>query len=215
MTSFNAFGTSEKSIGKTNKPVWLGTVAPHAVGGVLAQKYRVKGLHLPAGTPVNLAAGVIKPVLVYEIKAISESGSPSAVTGITIDPKAYGVLPTTSDKMKLVASGSAVAITAVAPNATDANLLDITIALVGATAGAAVALIPSGESAMPSANGYLYNDIYLGDLSDANATGAVVDFHGEGLLIDFTPAAFMKAAMKSAVPNVIQVEFPDGAFVTE
>lgn len=210
MTTFNAFGSKEKNYGKTNKPVWLGTVAPHAVGGVLATNYRVAGLHLPAGTPVNLAAGVIKPVLVYEIKAVAGS-----VTGITIDPKAYGVLPTTSDKMKLVASGSAVAITGVAPNATDASLLDITIALTGAEDGAAVALIPSGESAMPSANGYLYNDIYLGDDSNPNATGAVVDFHGEGLLIDFTPAAFMKAAMKSAVPNVIQVEFPAGAFYSE
>ena len=196
-----------------NKPVWLGTVAPHAVGGVLAEKFRVAGLHLPAGTPVNLSAGVIKPVLVYEIKSVATESS--AVAGITIDPSAFGVAPTTSDKMKLVASGSAVAITAVAPNATNANLLDITIALTGATEGAAVALLPAGESAMASANGYLYNDIYLGDLSEANATGAVVDFHGEGLLIDFTPAAAMKAAMKSAVPNVIQVEFPAGAFVTE
>lgn len=210
MTTFNAFGSKEKNYGKTNKPVWLGTVAPHAVGGVLATNYRVAGLHLPAGTPVNLAAGVIKPVLVYEIKAVAGS-----VTGITIDPKAYGVLPTTSDKMKLVASGSAVAITGVAPNATDASLLDITIALTGAEDGAAVALLPSGEDSMPSANGYLYNDIYLGDDSNPNATGAVVDFHGEGLLIDFTPAAFMKAAMKSAVPNVIQVEFPAGAFYSE
>lgn len=215
MTTFNAFGTSEKSVGKSNKPVWLGVVAPHAVGGVLAEKYRVAGLRLPAGTPVNLSAGVIKPVLVYEIKDVAESGSPAAVTGITIDPKEYGVIPTTSDKMKLVASGSAVAITAVAANATDASLIDVTIALTGATEGAAVALVPYGETAMPSANGYLYNDIYLGDLSEANATGAVVDFHGEGLLIDFTPAAFMKAAMKSAVPNVIQVEFPNSAFVTE
>lgn len=213
MTTFNAFGTSEKSVGKSNKPVWLGVVAPHAVGGVLAEKYRVAGLRLPAGTPVNLSAGVIKPVLVFEAKAVATASS--AVTGITIDPKEYGVIPTTSDKMKLVASGSAVAITAVAPNATDASLIDVTIALTGATEGAAVALIPYGETAMPSANGYLYNDIYLGDLSDANATGAVVDFHGEGLLIDFTPAAFMKSAMKSAVPNVIQVEFPNDAFVTE
>lgn len=215
MTTFNAFGSKEKNYGKASKPVWLGTVAPHAVGGVLAANYRVAGLHLPAGTPVNLAAGVIKPVLVFEIKDVAESGSPAAVTGITIDPKAYGVLPTTSDKMKLVASGSAVAITGVAPNATDATLLDITIALVGAEDGAAVALLPSGEDSMPSANGYLYNDIDLGDLSSPNATGAVVDFHGEGLLIDFTPAAYMKAAMKSAVPNVIQVEFPAGAFVSE
>lgn len=195
-----------------HKPVWLGTVAPHAVGGVLAEKFRVQGLHLPAGTPVNLSAGVIKPVLAYEIKSVASASS--TVTGITIDPSAYGVVPTTSDKMKLVASGSAVAITGVAPNATNANLLDITIALTGATEGAAVALVPAGESTAASPNGYLYNDIYLGDASDANATGAVVDFHGEGLLIDFTPAAFMKAAMKTAVPNVTQVEFPDDAFVT-
>lgn len=215
MTTFNAFGSSKKEIGAANKPVWLGKPYPHAVGGVLAAKYRVAGLRLPAGTPVNLSAGVIKPVLVYEIKDIAESGSPAAVTGITIDPKEYGVIPTTSDKMKLVASGSAVAITAVAANATDASLIDVTIALTGATEGAAVALIPSGESEMPSANGYLYNDIYLGDLSEPNATGAVIDFHGEGLLIDFTPASLVKALMKTNVPNVVQVEFPAGAYITE
>lgn len=212
MLSFNAYGTGSKEFEKGHKPVWLGTVAPHAVGGVLAEKFRVQGLHLPAGTPVNLTAGVIKPVLVFEIKSVATASS--AVTGITIDPSAYGVTPTTSDKLKLVASGSAVAITAVAPNATDSSLLDITVALTGATEGAAVALVPYGETTAATPNGYLYNDIYLGDLSEANATGAVVDFHGEGLLIDFTPAAFMKAAMKSAVPNVIQVEFPNDAFVT-
>lgn len=212
MVSFNAYGTTAKEYGQMTKPIWLGTVAPHAVGGVLAEKFRVKGLHLPAGTPVNLAAGVIKPVLVFEIKSVATASS--AVTGITIDPRVYNVAPTTSDKMKLVASGSAVAITGVAANATNPELLDITIALTGATEGAAVALLPAGETAMASANGYLYNDIFLGDLTAANATGAVVDFHGEGILIDFTPAAYMKAAMKSAVPNVIQVEFPDGAFVT-
>lgn len=213
MLSFNAYGTSSKETKRAHKPVWLGTVAPHAVGGVLAEKFRVPGLLIPAGTPVNLTAGVIKPVLVYEIKSVATASS--AVTGITIDPSVYGVIPTTSDKVKLVASGSAVAITAVAPNATDASLLDITVALTGATEGAAVALVPSGETTAASPNGYLYNDIFLGDLSEANATGAVVDFHGEGLLIDFTPAAAMKSAMKSAVPNVIQVEFPNDAFVTE
>lgn len=212
MVSFNAYGTSSKEYGQMNKPIWLGTVAPHTVGGVLGSNFRVKGLHLPAGTPVNLAAGVIKPVLVLEIKAVATEST--TVTGITIDPRIYNVMPTTSDKMKLVASGSAVAITGVAANATDPNLVDVTIALTGAEEGAAVALLPSGESSMASANGYLYNDINLGDLDEANATGAVVDFHGEGLLIDFTPAAYMKAAMKSAVPTVVQVEFPAGAFVT-
>lgn len=200
MTSFNAYGTSEKSVGKTNKPVWLGTVAPHAVGGVLAETYRIKGAHYPAGTPVNLAAGILTPVIVVEAKAVSGNV-------VTIDPSVFNIAPAVGDTL------NGKAITAVAANATDAALLDITAAENGATVGSGVTILPSGASAV-TPNGYLYNDIYLGDLSNANATGAVVDFHGEGLLIDFTPAAFMKAAMKQNVPNVIQVEFPDGAFVT-
>ena len=39
------------------------------------------------------------------------------------------------------------------------------------------------------------------------ATGAVVVFHGEGILINRTPAAGIADLMKVAVPNVIQVEY--------
>ena len=155
-----------------------------------------------------------KPMLTYEVKAVAGS-----VTGITIDPKEYGYVPAVGDYLGLVnasafgSNGSPVAITAVAPNATDASLLDITIALTGATVGAIVCLGFSSTK-VPAPNAYLYNDIYMGDIeataagvaaNTVAATGAAVDFHGEGILIDLTPCAGIAAAMKAAVPNVIQV----------
>jgi hypothetical protein len=202
MVSFNAYGTTANEYKGSHKPVWLGTVAPHAVGGVLAEKFRIKGAHYPAGTPVNLANGILTPVIVVEAKAVSGDV-------VTIDPSVFNIAPAVGDKL------NGKAITAVAPNATNASLLDVTAASHGATAGSGVTILPSTVASAATPNAYLYNDIYLGELSDANATGAAVDFHGEGILIDFTPAAFMKAAMKTNVPNVIQVEFPADAFVTE
>lgn len=213
-SSFNAFGSAESNFGQTHQPVWLGTVSPRPVGGVLAAAFRKKGIRIPAGTGINLASGVITPMLTYEVKAVAGS-----VTGITIDPKEYGYVPAVGDYLGLVnasafgSNGSPVAITAVAPNATDASLLDITIALTGATVGAIVCLGFSSTK-VPAPNAYLYNDIYMGDIEvtaagvTANtvaATGAAVDFHGDGILIDLTPCAGIAAAMKAAVPNVIQV----------
>lgn len=59
-------------------------------------------------------------------------------------------------------------------------------------------------------NGYLYNDVYMGDLETPMATGAVVDFHGEGLLIDRVPGrdqwALEASALKTSVPNVVLIE---------
>jgi len=209
MTTFNAYGTSAKEIGKTNKPVWLGVVTPHAVGGVLAENFRIAGAHYPAGTPVNLTAGILTPVLTLSVKAV-------ATGKITVDPSEFNIAPAVGDKVQAIGeSTTAAAITAVAPNSANADLLDVTVSLTGVSVGDAVAIMPSSETAYAAPNGYLYNDIYLGDLSEANATGACVDFHGEGLLIDFTPAAAIKAVMKANVPNVVQVEFPEGAFVTE
>lgn len=201
MVSFNAYGTSAKEYGKLTKPVWLGTVTPHTVGGVLAEKYRVKGAHYPAGTPVYLAEGILTPVIVVEAKAVSGSI-------VTIDPSVFNIAPMVGDML------NGEAITAVAPNASDPALLDVTAASHGASAGGGVTILPAGATAV-TPNAYLYNDIYLGDLSEANATGAAVDFHGEGLIIDFTPAAFIADDMKTNVPNVIQHRFPAGAFVNE
>lgn len=66
------------------------------------------------------------------------------------------------------------------------------------------------KNSVDAVNGYLYNDVYTGDLQDAVATGAVVDFHGEGLLISRVPGraqwSLETAALREAVPNVILIE---------
>ena len=53
-SSFNAFGSASNEVGQSHVPVWLGTVAPHAVGGTIATAFLKPGLHLPAGMAVNL-----------------------------------------------------------------------------------------------------------------------------------------------------------------
>ena len=79
------------------------------------------------------------------------------------------------------------------------------IALSSATAGG------SGKSLAAQPNGYLYNDIYFGALNgSANdytlaASGAVIMYHHDGLLVELTPSAPFKDAMKAAVPGVLQV----------
>lgn len=207
--SFNSFGSKSAEYGQTHKPIWLGVVSPRPVGGTLAEAFRIKGLHIPAGTGINLASKVITPLLTFKVTAVAKEST--TVTGVTISfPADYGYVPKVGDYLFRVnasafgSNGSPVAITAVAPNATDASLLDVTIALTGATVGDVVGLALS-SSDFPAPNAYLYNDIYLDADSDINATGAAVDFHGEGILIDFTPCAGIAAAMKAAVPNVIQV----------
>ena len=216
-SSFNVYGSETLNVGQSHKPIWLGVVAPHAVGGTLATGFLKKGLLIPAGTGVNLNAGVITPLLTYEILDVAKEST--TIVGVTIDPKEYGFVPAAGDylfsvnKSSFGSNGSPVAITAVAPNATDPNLLDVTVALTGVDEGDIVAFAPS-STAISAPNGYLYNDIYLGDVEvsaaaisakTVAATGAVVDFHGEGILIDLTPCSAIAAAMKAAVPNVIQV----------
>ena len=58
-SSFNAYGTSKKEADKAHKPIWLGMVAPHTVGGVLPSAFIKKGALYEAGTPVNFNEGVI------------------------------------------------------------------------------------------------------------------------------------------------------------
>lgn len=232
MTSFNAFGSGSKNYSQTSKPVWLGTVAPHVVGGVLASAYRIAGAHYPAGTPVNLTAGVIKPLVFFEVTAFSAGdGTTTTVDTITVKPAQVGganVLPAVGDFIQklgstFAATGKAAEVASVAENVTTAGTYDITVShaatidepnegdLIVLSSAAAAG---SSKTIAVQPNGYLYSDIYLGGLSNPNATGAVVDFHGEGLLVDFTPAAAVAALMKAAVPNVIQHTFPDDAFAT-
>lgn len=206
-SSFNAFGSRGREIGGSN-PVWLGVPTPVPVGGTLASGFAKKGIFIPAGTPVNLASKVITPYLTYVLTAVAKESS--TIVGVTIDPKAYGYVPQVGDylfsvsKSNFASNGSPVAITAVAANATDASLLDVTIALTGVAVGDVVALAPS-STALGTPNGYLWNDIYLGDLEDdLAASGAVIEHAPDGILIDLTPAAEIKAAMKAAVPGVYQ-----------
>ena len=200
-SSFNAFGSRSVEFGSLHTPIWLGTVSPVPVGGTLAEAFRKKGILIPAGAGVNLSSKVITPLLTYVVKAVS--------TGvITIDASAYGYEPKVGDYLfKVGASdfsnnGTPVIITAVAANATDASLLDVTVA-VEVSANDTVALAFSAQAIAP--NGYLYNDIFTGDLDEnVNATGAVVMFHPEGILIDLTPCADIAVAMAKAVPGVYQ-----------
>lgn len=215
-STFNAFGSGDGSFGQGHVPVWLGTVAPHAVGGTIATAFLKPGLHIPAGTAVNLNDKIITPFLTFKVKT-NTAGTGTYV--LTLDPvDNYGYVPQVGDYLQLVdnsafgSNGNATAITAVAPNATDPTLIDVTVNINAAAGKCLVLNFSSTKIAVP--NGYLYNDINLGDI-DVNsaavsaytvaATGAVVDFHGEGILIDLTPCAVYANAMKAAVPNVIQV----------
>ena len=212
-SSFNAFGSASNEVGQSHVPVWLGTVAPHAVGGTIATAFLKPGLHLPAGMAVNLNDKIITPFITFKVKANTAGTNTYVLTLDPVDAAAYGYIPQVGDYLQLVgdsafsSNGNATAITAVAPNGTDASVN------INATAGKSLVLnFASSKIAVP--NGYLYNDVYMGDIEvnsttvgeyTAAASGAVVDFHGEGILIDLTPCAGYAAAMKAAVPNVIQV----------
>ena len=64
----------------------------------------------------------------------------------------------------------------------------------------------SVEEAAANANGYLYNDIYIDSLGENDAaTGAIVMHHAEGLLIDRTEFAAIKAELQAKVPGVLLV----------
>lgn len=226
MTTFNAFGSIANDYGKSSKPIWLGTVRPHAVGGVLASAYAKAGAYYPAGTPVKLDAGIITPAVLFEVTAFAAGDTNDT---ITIKPFAGNALPAAGDFiMKLGANftstGKAAAVVSVAENATTAGTYDVAVAHAATvdTPSAGDVIVFSSATAAGSSksvaavpNGYLYNDIYLGNLSSPSASGAVVDFHGEGILIDLTPGAACADKLAAAIPHVIQVKFAPSAFVNE
>lgn len=233
MSSFNAF-TQKKKAGEGVVPVWLGTVSPRPVGGTLASAYCKPGLLVPAGTPIcfDEANKTIKPIIGFVVTAYSAAGSEDTYDEITIRPMVYGgveLLPTTSTYlMKLGAAfatqgkaGLVHSVTALTGDdagkyklevAKSANLgvLSANDILVISTAVAA----GTGKDMADQPNAYLYNDICIDALQNGesyesiNASGAAVDFHGEGLLIKRVPfGAELKAALKAAIPNVVQVGY--------
>ena len=58
-------------------------------------------------------------------------------------------------------------------------------------------------------NGYLYNDIYLDNIAEGDvdnaATGAIVMYHAEGLLIDNTEFADIADTLATKIPGVLLV----------
>lgn len=221
--SFNAFTQKVRGNAGQSVPVWLGVVSPRPVGGVLAEAFRKAGMLIPAGTPVcyDEANGTITPFAAWKVVSVN-----SSTHAITVEGNAFGVLPAAGDYLGIVGAtfattGAAAAVSTVAAGSTAGQyvITMATSAIDGATAGqyiawsSATSAGASGKSLANQPNGYLYNDICIdpalaGESYDyINASGAVVDFHGEGLLINRTPGAAFAAQLKAAIPNVIQVGF--------
>ena len=224
-SSFNAFGSESLETNQSHIPVWLGVVGPVPVGGTLDKAFAKPGFLLGAGAPVNLTNKIITPFVAWEVVSNTASGSNSVIVvkaaefgGVEIAPAAddldqkVGATFAATGKAAVVASVSAL-------TGEDAGKYEITVVTVNidsVSAGDFIALSAAttagnGKSLKNQPNGYLYNDIYFGNLGgSANeytlaATGAVVMYHHDGLLVELTPSAPFKDAMKAAVPGVLQV----------
>lgn len=219
MSTYNTYFNAEARYGQ-HIPVWLGVVSPIPVGGVLAESECVAGNFLPAGTPMELKAGVASPLKGFVVKSTATSGTN---TIITVKPLFPGESPKTSDFLQKVgatfaATGKAWNPDAVAVNSSDAEAFDITIATANIDSVAAGDVLAyssataegSSKSLKVQPNYYLYNDVAIPSdgpgitISNIQASVALVNFHGEGILVNRTPAAAVKAQMKAACPNVIQ-----------
>ena len=229
-SSFNAFGSESNQVGQSHVPVWLGVVGPVPVGGTLKKDYAQKGFLLPAGSPVNLTDKIITPFVGYEVVAFTGAGASDTYDTIVVKPADFGgvkVAPAAEDILQVVGAtfdttGAARAIysSTLITEGTNAGCYTVLVAksanfgsltagdVLTPSAGTAGA---SGKSIAVKPNGYLYNDIYFGALDgsannyDLAATGAVVMYHHDGLLVELTPSGPVKAQMKAAVPGVLQV----------
>lgn len=233
MSSFNVFAQKKKA-GEGSVPVWLGTVSPRPVGGTLASAFLKAGLLVPAGTPIcfDEANKKITPFVGFVVTAYSAAGSEDTYDEITIRPMVYGgveILPTTSTYLQKLGAtfatqakaGLVHSVTALTGDdagkyklevAKTANLgsLSANDILVISTAAAA----GNNKDMADQPNAYLYNDICIDALQNGEsyesikASGAAVDFHGEGLLYKRIPFGVeLKAALKTAIPNVVQVGY--------
>lgn len=232
-SSFNAYGSEKIDLLNSHVPVWLGPVAPVPVGGSLASAYLRKGFKLGAGAPVKLASKVITPFVGYVVVAFTAATGSETYDTVVVKAAEFGnvkIAPAAEDVVMKVGAtfatagaARAIASSTLITEGTNAGCYTIAIAHSAnlGTLEAGDVLTPSATAGasgkLPSVqpNGYLYNDIYLGNLDDSAeavsaktiaATGAVVKFHKYGLLVDLTPSAEVKAQMAAAVPGVLQVE---------
>lgn len=217
MNSFNVFTQKSKTIGG-NVPVWLGTVAPVVAGGTLVAKWCKAGVLIPAGTPVhyNDAERAITPLAMWEVVSVDASAHAITIKAGTVAPEVNDVLTPVGATFDTTGAAGKVASVAAAANGnivvtmTSSQLDSMTPGKVlSLAAGNAAA---SGASLAFKPNAYLYNDICIESLEAGQeadsiaASGAVVRFHGEGILIDRTPAAGFAAQMAAAVPGVAQIK---------
>ena len=226
-STFNAFGSSASELAKSHIPVWLGVVGPVPVGGTLDKAYARSGFFLGAGAPVNLTNKIIKPFFNWEVVAFEAGDGTTVTTDSIIIKDMNGVIPAVGDMVQKVGSsfsstGKAAEVASVdlLTSGDNAGCYEVKVAhaatVDSVSAGDVIALSTavsagSSKSLANQPNGYLYNDIYMGDLSGnadnytIAATGAVVKFHADGLLVELTPSAAVKAQMAAAVPGVLQV----------
>ena len=222
-SSFNAFGAKAKNYG-SNVPVWLGVPTPVPVGGTLASAACIAGALYGAGFPVKLASKTITPFIGWEVVSFTAAVSPATEDVVVVKPVVLGkvtVAPAVGDFIQKV--GATFATTGKAAEVTASTLLTsgdnegcyevkvLHSATIDTPSAGDVITISAAEDAGSSKSikviptGYLWNDIYFGDLeSNLAATGAVIEFAPDGILIDLTPAAAVKAQMKAAVPGVYQ-----------
>ncbi len=222
-STFNTFGSASNEVGQSHVPVWLDFVGPVPVGGTLAKAYAKKGFYLGAGAPVNLTDKIITPFLAWEVVSFTAGDGSTVTTDSIVIKPVGGAIPAVNDYIQKVgasfsATGKAAKVASV--EAAENGNYEIKVAhsatIDSVNEGDAIALSSataagSSKSLAAQPNGYLYNDIYFGDL-DGNAdaytiaaTGAVVMYHHGGLLVELTPSAPVKAQMKAAVPGVLQV----------
>ena len=224
-SSFNAFGSESIETNQSHIPVWLGVVGPVPVGGTLDKAFAKPGFLLGAGAPVNLTGKIITPFVAWEVVSNTASGSNSVIVVKAAEFGGVEIAPAADDLVQKVgatfaATGKAAVVASVsALTGDDAGKYEITVVTANidsVAAGDFIALSAAttagtGKSLKNQPNGYLYNDIYFGNLGgSANdytlaATGAVVMYHHDGLLVELTPSAPFKDAMKAAVPGVLQV----------
>ena len=205
-STFNTYGSKRAEYGQLHIPVWIGNVHPVPVGGMLPKDFLKKGALYQAGMAVNVSGKVLTPFIAMKVTAYS-SGK------VTVDGGNYNIMPDAKCYIQKVGAtfaenGEATAITAAARNSADPSKIEISTTLVVAVGDVVVISFSASGAKVP--NAYLYNDIFLGDIDvddeSAAATGAAIKFHGEGLLVDRTPSADIKAQMAVAVPGVLQVD---------
>ena len=224
-SSFNAFGSESLETNQSHIPVWLGVVGPVPVGGTLDKAFAKPGFLLGAGAPVNIADKIITPFVAWEVVSSTASSSNLVIVVKAAEFGGVEIAPAANDLVQKVgatfaATGKAAKVDSVsALTGEDAGKYEITVVsanIDSVSAGDFIAISAAttagtGKSLKNQPNGYLYNDIYFGNLGgSANdytlaATGAVVMYHHDGLLVELTPSAPFKDAMKAAVPGVLQV----------